>query len=368
VTAATERETLRALFAALSDRQSAAALVDGPALLPVARRHRLTPLLSMQCRGALPPAFDAACRQDHIRTVARNLALAVVAEECVAALAKEGIEVALLKGLAYERTLYAQGGARPTSDIDLLVRERDRRSAFAVLDGLGFEPKAAAPGFDDADYHEVAWRRHGVEIDLHLALAPYARCAIDYDAVWSMMRPLPLGAARAFVMAPAHATVFHALHMAIDHFDVPALYLVDLARLSPTSADVSAARELADAWRCRRPFETSVALAAAFQPDWKGGHERPTPSRIAARVATHFGGVDRVPRGEQLVRKFAHFDTLGDAVRYTYVQARRNAHEIMERDVRRRSPRERLELPIREAHEAAHEAAHGATTTTRASR
>jgi hypothetical protein len=344
VTTAAERETLHALFAALADGRSAATLVDGPALLPLARRHRLTPLLSMQCRGALPPAFDAACRQDHIRTVARNLALAVAAEECVAAFSDAGVETALLKGVAYDRTLYAVAGARPTSDIDLLVRERDRRAAFAVLDGLGFEPRAAAPGFDDADYHEVAWRRHGVEVDLHMAIAPYARCAIDYDAVWSMMRPLPLGAARAFVMAPEHAAVFHALHMAIDHFDVPGLYLVDLARLLPTGADIAAAETIARQWRCRRPFKTSVALAGAFQPAWDGGRSLPRASWTAAHVEAAFGGLEHIPRSEQLWRKFSHFDTLGDALRYTYVQARRNAHEILERAVRGRSARERLGL------------------------
>ena len=341
MTAAAERETLRALFAALADRRRAATLVDGPALLPVARRHRLTPLLSMECRGALPPAFDAACRQDHVRTVARNLALALVADEAVAALSAAGVEAALLKGVAYDRTLYATAGARPTSDIDLLVRERDRRRAFAVLDGLGFEPKAAAPGFDDADYHEVAWRRHGVEIDLHMALAPYARCAIDYDAIWSAMRPLPMGAARAFVMAPEHAAVFHALHMAIDHFDVPALYLIDLARLLPTSTAVASVREIAWRWRCGRPLETSVVLAAAFQPDWDGGLQRRADARVPARIAARFGGVARLPRAEQLLRKLLHFDTLGDALRYTRVQTVRN---LRERVRRHRPARERLGL------------------------
>jgi hypothetical protein len=341
VTVSAERETLRALFAALADRRSAAALVEGPALLAVARRHRLTPLLSMQCRGALPPAFDAVCRQDHVRTVARNLALTVVAEECVAALAKAGVDTALLKGLAYERTLYAENGARPTSDVDLLVRDRDRATAFAVLDRLGFTPRAAAPGFDDPDYHEVAWRRAGVEVDLHMALAPYVRCAIDYPSVWAAMRPLPIGAAKAFTLSPQHAAVFHALHMAIDHFDVPALYLIDLARLLPTRADVAAAEATARRWRCRRPLETSVVLAAAFQPQWDAGQQRGSGRRVAARTAARFGGLARLPRTEQLVRKLLHFDTLGDALRYTRVQAVRHLRERMRRH---RSPRERLGL------------------------
>jgi putative nucleotidyltransferase-like protein len=343
----TDREILAALFAALEDPARAPALGDDPRVLVVARRHRLTPLLSMTCRATLPPALGDTCRRDHVLTAARNLALGAVAEECIAALAAAGIEAALLKGLAYERTLYPQTGARPTSDIDLLVRDRDRRAAFDVLDRLGFEPRGASPGFDEPDYHEVAWNRGGVEVDLHLALAPYARCAIDYDAVWRDVRPLDLGAARA--LAPPHAAVFHVLHMAIDHFDVPALYLADLARLLATADEVAEARAAARAWRCARPLATSLAIAAAFQPSWAAAlalEPTPTPRR-AARVAAGFGGLAPLPRPRQLWRKYEHFDTAWDALRYTQAQGRRHARELVERHVRRRSVRARLGLASR---------------------
>jgi len=339
-----ERQLLVALFAALEEPARAGDLADGPDVLAVARRHRLTPLLSIRCRGALPKTLDDTCRRDHVLTTARNLALADTAEECVTALAGAGVDAALLKGLAYERTLYHQPGARPTSDIDLLVRDRDRRAAFAVLDGLGFEPRAAAPGFDDADYHEVAWRRGHVEIDLHLALAPFARCAIDYARVWGDAREIALGATRAFVLAPAHAAVFHALHMAIDHFDVPGLYLLDLALLLSGADALDDAEATARAWRCHRPLATSVALAATFQPLWAKGFPIPAVSWQAQRVVARFGPLAALPRPEQLLRKFAHFDTLPDALRYTRVQTLRNVREIVERRVRRRSPRARLKL------------------------
>ena len=224
MSARAEREILVALFAALDRRERAADLADDPLVVQVARRHRLTPLLSARCRGALAGSLEETCHRDHVLTAARNLALSAIAEECVGALAASGVEVALLKGLAYERTLYEAVGARPTSDVDLLVRERDRRAAFDALDRLGFEPKAAAPGFDDPDYHEVAWRRDHVEVDLHMALAPLVRCAIDPDAVWRDRRALTIGATRARALSPPHAAVFHALHMTIDHFDVPGLY------------------------------------------------------------------------------------------------------------------------------------------------
>jgi hypothetical protein len=344
-----DRDVLAALFAALEDPLRATALGDDPRVLDVARRHRLTPLLAATCRATLSPALADVCRGDLLQTAARSLALGAVAEESVAALAAAGIEAALLKGLGYERTLYREAGARPTGDVDLLVRDRDRRAAFEVLDGLGFEPRAAAPGFDEPDYHEVAWVRGGVEIDLHLALAPYSRCAIDYDTVWRDMRELELGAARAGVLAPAHATVFHALHMAIDHFDVPGLYLVDLARLLATPDDLAAARATALGWRCARPLATGLALAAAFQPSWatRLALGDPPPPSWAARVAAGYGTVEHLPRSQQLWRKYEHFDTAWDALRYTNAQGRRHARELVERRLRRRTARERLGLGAR---------------------
>jgi hypothetical protein len=344
--ARTDRELLVALFAALEDPQRAGELGDDPRLLAVARRHRLTPLLSLSCGKALAPSLRDVCRRDHVMTAAQNLALAAVAEECVAAFTSDGVEVALLKGLAYERTLYPTTGARPTSDIDVLVRERDRRAAFATLDRLGFEPRAAAPGFDEPDYHEVAWTRAGVEIDLHLALAPYARCAIDYDEVWRGTQSLAFGAASARILAAPHAAVFHALHMAIDHFDVPGLYLGDLARLLPDPAALAEVREVARAWRCRRPLATALAVAAAFQPAWAGrlALGAPASSSTGARVAASFGYLARLPRARQLWRKYEHFDSAWDALRYTWAQGRRNVRERAIVRLRPRSARERLGL------------------------
>jgi hypothetical protein len=344
MTPRSDPELLAALFATLADPARAPDLGDDPRVLVVARRHRLTPLLSLTCRATLPPALGEPCRRDLVLTAARSLALGAAAEECVAALAAAGVDAAVLKGLAYERTLYPQAGARPASDVDLLVRQRDRRAAFEVLDGLGFEPRAAAPGFDDPDYHEVAWTRGGVEIDLHLALAPAARCAFDYDAVWRDMQPLALGGARALVLSPAHAAVFHALHMAIDHFDGPALYLADLARLLASAEAVEAARAAARAWRCARPLATSLALAAAVQPSWAAALALGAPPGYAARVAATYGGVEALPRLRQLWRKYEHFDTPWDALRYTRVQGRRHLSELVERRLRGRSARERLGL------------------------
>lgn len=346
--AASERERLILLLAALEEPARAAAFSpDDATLVAVARHHRLTPLLSITCGATLPPALAEAFRRDRIITGARNMILGQAAEECVRGLAAAGIPTIVLKGLDYETRLYQSPAARPTADVDLLVPGEHRRAAFEVLDRLGFEPRAAAPGFDEADYHEVAWTRAGVEIDLHLALAPLARCRIDYAAVWGEAEPLRIGATETRVLARRHAAIFHALHMAIDHFDVPAIYLVDLARLLDGPGEPASALTLARRWRCGKPLQTALALLATFLPASNAAAGSSARAAISRRVTGSYGGTAALPRAEQLLRKILHVDHLGDAVAYLAVQSRRNLREQIEKRLIRRPARQRLGLPKR---------------------
>ena len=342
-----DRERLIALLAALADPPRAAALpTDDPLLMTVARHHRLSPLLSITCGDTLPSSLAEACRRDRVVTAARNMILGQVAEECLRALAAAGIPTIVLKGLDYETRLYQVVGARPTADVDLLVPEEKRRDAFGVLDRLGFEPRAAAPGFDDPDYHEVAWTRAGAEIDLHMALAPLARCRIDYAAVWAAAGHFQLGQTKALDLGRHHGAVFHALHMAIDHFDVPAISLVDLTRLLPSAEDLRVAQTTARLWRCGRALGTAVALTAELIPSWARGMQHPLSAvpLQARRVLHGYGTTSPLPRPEQLLRKLMHLDSFSDAVRYMAIQSRRIAFERIERRFRRRSARRRLGL------------------------
>jgi hypothetical protein len=356
VNAREERQILVALLAMLEAperaselgahlRADAAPQLDG--VLAVARHHRLTALLSATCGNQLPAPFAEACRRDRTVAAAHGRVLGDAAERCLRALGARGMRPVLLKGLAYERFLYRLPGCRPMADVDLLVRGEERREACLVLADLGFEPRAAAAGFDEPDYHEIGWGQGGVSIDLHLGLAPRARCAIDYATLWAGVREEAFGEARAFLLAPAHAAVFHALHMAIDHFAVPALFVVDFGRLLPAPEDTGAARAVAEAWRCERAFATALALAESLLPRWAAAQRLAPPTARGMRIAGRFGATRPLPRAEQLRRKVAHIDGAGMAARYLAVQARRKLRELVEQHVRRRSPRARLGLPSR---------------------
>src|SRR6185436_9926042 len=157
---------LRSLLAAITGRPQAQP-AGADEVVALARNHRLSPLLSLADLSGWAAPLAETLRRDRVLTIARNLQLAQAAEECAEALTAAGVPVVLLKGLSYNLTIYEEAGARPTADIDLLVPDAARRTAFETLDRLGFEPRAAAPGFDEADYHEVAWARGGVDVDLH---------------------------------------------------------------------------------------------------------------------------------------------------------------------------------------------------------
>ena len=316
-------------------------------LILLARAHRLSALLGALRPAGVPAELAELFRRDHVATLARNMMLRRSLADCLRVLGQQGIDAIVLKGMEYDERLYGRIGARPTSDLDILIQDRHRRAAFDLLRASGWSPVAAAPGFDEADYHEVEWKRAGVFLDLHFALAPLPRCAIDYDAVWAEKVPFPIDDAPAWRLCDAHDVVYHVLHMAIHHFDVPGLYLVDLTRACPDETAAAAVEAVATRWRCFRPWRTSVLLAAAFLPWWPAAAiaRRFQQDAVAARVIDHFGTVTGVPRAEQLRRKLEHFDAAPDAARYLLVQGRRLVREAALKRFGLRTTEERLGFP-----------------------
>src|SRR4051812_5962590 len=102
------RTILRALLEA-AERRTPINLpsVESQDLIALARRHRLSPFLSTFDGSGADEAMREQFRRDRVVTVARNMFLARVAQECVRALAAVPVPVILLKGLAYEQTIYS---------------------------------------------------------------------------------------------------------------------------------------------------------------------------------------------------------------------------------------------------------------------
>lgn len=86
------------------------------------------------------PDAWARLQRAHATTTAQNLELVHESGRVLAALHGAGLPAVPLKGIAlFLRGVHRDFGARPTFDIDVLTRPRDRASVTRVLQGLGYE-------------------------------------------------------------------------------------------------------------------------------------------------------------------------------------------------------------------------------------
>jgi Uncharacterised nucleotidyltransferase len=131
-----ELDALRALFC--GDPRSSSAVEE-----TIARWNARSMLYSsLKRRGLEDPGSDVLRRMQraHATTTAQNLELTHEAARILAALEAAGIDAVPLKGIAlFLRGVYRDFGARPTLDIDVLTRPRDRARVTEVLRGLGYE-------------------------------------------------------------------------------------------------------------------------------------------------------------------------------------------------------------------------------------
>jgi hypothetical protein len=194
------------------------------------------------------------------------------ASEAVAALAAEGIAVALFKGIAYAGALYPDPAERPLTDVDLLVSPRAADRALAAILRLGYR-HAGPANQRAARTHAITLKRRGSAIDLHRGPMQLGRAAIPHDEVLARASPaehLP-GALR---LEPVDELLYHLAHMIRSELFVPLVSFVDVARLL---ARIDGRRDellrRAQAWRLGRPARAALAvidhvISAGPPPAW----------------------------------------------------------------------------------------------------
>jgi hypothetical protein len=247
------------------------------AVLALARRHRVAPLLHLGfVKGAigdpLPGSFRRHCRNAYYATLRKNT-VALEIGGCVRTeLASEGIQAAPLKGWTLvdgSSPVYDDPGARAMDDLDLLVRPRDLDRTSRVLTALGFSPVTGRTAARLAGGHEVAFHRRvsGVHlfIELHWAWAGPQRLLREFAVggdrfLDSFFEAVP-GEER--FSTPTHLghLLFVALHAARHAFG-RWIWLLDIHRLSTSAPlDWRALVRSAHALRVSRPVYAGLASA-----------------------------------------------------------------------------------------------------------
>lgn len=99
--------------------------------------------------------------------------MTAVASDIVSAFEAKGVDVTILKGMNTAHTYFPEPGARPLSDIDLLVSPSDEAAAGEALSSMGFEPGITGRC-------QRNWRRSDA------ARQPRSLCFVHADDPWSV--------------------------------------------------------------------------------------------------------------------------------------------------------------------------------------
>jgi hypothetical protein len=121
---------------------------DWDRLLTYARQHRLIPLLGqviVNGNVACPDSFLAHLRKERENRVAKSLIQSAELQRLAQAFRARKIDFIVLKGLPLARELYSGIANRSSSDIDLLINQKDTLRAFDCLFDLGYQTKVTLP-------------------------------------------------------------------------------------------------------------------------------------------------------------------------------------------------------------------------------
>jgi len=184
------------------------AVINWPAIIERAVRHRVVPLLYSRLRRqselAVPDETLAALRRCAQTNAARALALAGQMRTLLESFAQARIRVIVFKGIALSAALYDDVSMREVGDLDLLVNHEDIVRAADLLLASGHEPffptatpresaylsalnSRARRGYLESHCeHHLVHPASRLNVDLHWAfsLREFA-VSLDPNALWS---------------------------------------------------------------------------------------------------------------------------------------------------------------------------------------
>lgn len=205
-------------------------------ILESARRHSVGPLLfSLLWKAGtdrlLPPSITEPLRQKYLATAVSNARRFHLFSEIVSEFQQQGIPVIPLKGTHLAHFVYPDPGARPMSDLDILVKPGDLHRAASRLFELGYGFRDYKTGRIEADkslhypippgqmhFRALHHRSSRNVVELHHAIT-YADSpfTIHMDGIWRRARPASIDAIEMLTMHPEDLLLHLSLHLAYQH-------------------------------------------------------------------------------------------------------------------------------------------------------
>ena len=245
--------------------------IDWSRLAWLAEWERATAVLWRRLSHVAPQAVPADIGQTFKRlTMVGDFHAMYLDERCqaiLAAFAREGIDVILLKGAALVHTAYRGFPDRPMGDLDLLIDPKRARDAWRVATSEGWEwNETAYPQAKYEGHHHMPplfdRRRTGAKLEIHSNLTAHGHpFSIGFDDARAHAQPLASHGGHAMALDVHHQVVHLAVHYAWSHV------------------------MLFGTWRT---FRDLGALAATGQVDWERVAALATQHRAASCVYWSF--------------------------------------------------------------------------------
>lgn len=179
----------------------------------------------------LPEGWALAAAAAHRRTLIDSLAAIATLREVEGLLRSEGTPFILLKGGGYLVDLYDDPGARPLTDIDILVRPGDARRVGRRLAKAGMVGETGSHYPENCRFEMYRPGPTACRVEIHWRLGVEGRARFDQEALWSGAREAALDGVPVLLLPVDEAMVFHVWHAA-DHYFGPGLkWAIDLREM-----------------------------------------------------------------------------------------------------------------------------------------
>lgn len=201
------------------------------------------------------------------------------ARAVLAALRRNGIDVAVLKGAHLAEAVYRDAALRPMGDIDLLVRSSELARAEQILVELGFS-SGQRPDVDATrarSHHLEPFRKAGATtVEVHWNIErPNSPFSIDIEGLWHRARPCVVAGVRVLALGPADLLLHLCTHASYHHrFGIDRPHGIALKHLHDIAFVVTELRDEID-WpqlvaianadgRARYVYATFTVVSAMF--------------------------------------------------------------------------------------------------------
>lgn len=207
-----------------------------------AERHGIAPLVYWQIgqhQLSIPQPVFNQFRQSYLTTLARNRIYLAELGRIVELITAHGVEVVLVKGAVFARTLYEEIGLRPMSDLDILLHKEDIPQAVSLLKQNGYEE----PVLHQSDLlkqdvtHDVHLRQARppfVDLEVHWLLVGGEKYRHKTDMEWFWQRVIPIGGWKkgVYTLSPTAHLLYLCAHLGYQHGlgTIGLLWLVDIDR------------------------------------------------------------------------------------------------------------------------------------------